>query len=256
MSERVDAVSDGPVAIVTGGGSGIGRAVCVLLARAGLRLVICGRRAELLEETREQLGEGAVCEAVVCDVGDPLQAAGLVDVAVDRFGRVDVVINNAAMAPLTPIDAHTVELIAQTYMTNAVGPASLIAAAWKVFRAQHGERRASRLGACVVNVSTMGTRDPFPGFFAYAASKAATNLMVKSCAKEGKEIGVRAFAVAPGAVETPMLRGLFGPEVLPTSACLRPERVAEEIVACVLGERDQHNGRVIFMSAAEGVSVG
>jgi NAD(P)-dependent dehydrogenase (short-subunit alcohol dehydrogenase family) len=140
-------------------------------------------------------------------------------------------------------------MIEKTYFTNAIGPACTIAAAWLVFRRQFSERRLSPIGQCVVNISTLGTRDPFPGFFAYASSKACMNVMAHSCAKEGAEIGVRAFSIAPGAVETPMLRSLFSREVLPADHALAPERVAEEILACIVGERDALNGQTIYLSA-------
>ena len=97
----------------------------------------------------------------------------------------------------------------------------------------------------MVNVSSMATQDPFPGFFAYAASKAALNLMARSCATEGREHGIRAFAVAPGAVETDMLRAAFGEDVIPREQTLDPDTVARVIVECVTGERDAQNGDTI-----------
>lgn len=242
-----------PVAIVTGAGSGIGREVAKRLSSDGFQLVLVGRRIEALEETKGMLPEESDCLCIPADIADLAKAQEIVVGAVNRFGRLDVLINNAAMAPLKPIDEHTPELLQRVFMTNSIAPACTIAAAWKVFKAQHSQRRRSHFGACIVNISTLGTRDPFPGFFGYAASKAAMNLMVKSCAAEGHEIGVRAFAIAPGAVETDMLRSLFDEQTLPSDKCLAPERVAEEIVACVLGERDDKNGQVIYMSATAGV---
>lgn len=242
-----------PVAIVTGAGSGIGREVAKRLAADGFNLVLVGRRAETLEQTKNMLTEGSDCLCVPADIADLAQAQAIVLAAVDRFGRLDALVNNAALAPLKPIDEHSPELIQQVYMTNSIAPACTIAAAWNVFKQQHAQKRKSHMGACIVNVSTLGTRDPFPGFFAYAASKAAMNLMVKSCAAEGHDIGVRAYAVAPGAVETDMLRTLFNAKTLPPENCLPPERVADEIVACILGERPDRNGQVIYMSASAGV---
>lgn len=238
-----------PVAVITGAGSGIGRAAAFTLARAGHNLVLIGRRAEALEETAALLAGSTESISLPADIADPSSARSIVSAALGRFGRLDTVVNNAAMAPLKPIEEHSPALLQQTFFTNTVGPACLISAAWTVFKKQHAEGNLAPLGHCVVNVSTLGTKDPFPGFFAYAASKAGLNLMARSCAKEGAACRVRAFAVAPGAVETPMLRALFTPELLPPSHCLTPERVAEEILACIAGERDHLNGQTIFLTA-------
>jgi len=105
-------------------------------------------------------------------------------------------------------------------------------------------------GGSIVNVSSVhGLVAAAPNAqAAYAASKASVNLMTRSCAKEGAEHNIRAFAVAPGAVETPMLRGLFSEDQLPAEDCLSPEDVAEVVVACVAGEMDEKNGEVIWVS--------
>ncbi len=226
-----------PVAIVTGAGSGIGRATAVMLSARGWRLVLAGRREERLTETAEMLTGAAV--VVVADVGDLAEAAGIVDAAVERFGRVDALVNNAGWAPLTPIEKTGGEMLEEVFAVNALGPAAAISRAWPVFQKQKS--------GCVVNVSTMGTADPFPGFFAYAAAKTAVESMVRSCVVEGKKIGVRAFAVAPGAVETEILRANFSEKVLPSRKCLKAEDVAAVITACVLGERDGDNGKVIYL---------
>jgi len=153
-------------------------------------------------------------------------------------------VNNAGLATAIPVGKTDEQTLVRSFDVNAIGPAVAILAAWPFF-----ERGKS---GCVVNISTMGTADPFPGFFAYAASKASVNLMTKSCAKEGAAIGVRAFAVAPGAVETPMLRSLFDPKKVPPSACLSPDDVAGVILACVKGTRNQDNGKTIFLQKGPG----
>lgn len=236
-----------PVAIVTGAGSGIGKAIALLLAREGFRLVLVGRDKAKLEATARQAPDHAQVLVVPADVSEPRSGHEMVNACIARFGRLDVLVNNAATAPLMPIGDHSPEVIEYTFRCNAAGPACAIAAAWPVFTRQFDTGQVGPLGQVVVNISTLGTLDPFPGFFAYASSKAAVNLMALVCAKEGREIGVTAFAIAPGAVETPMLRDLFGTDVLPPSACLSPQRIAEEVLACVQGERTHQNGQTLFI---------
>ena len=180
------------------------------------------------------------------DIGDLSQARAAVDQVVETFGRLDVLVNNAGVAPLVPIAETDDATIEQTFRINAMGPAAMIAQAWPTFSAQGS--------GCVVNISTVGTDDPFPGFFAYAASKAALNVMVKSGATVGAKIGVRAFAVAPGAVETQMLRAQFDEQQIPREACLSPESVARVVLSCIAGERDSDNGTVIWLPGPESVS--
>ena len=241
---------DTPIAIVTGAGSGIGRATALALGRVGLSVMLVGRRAGALEETAGHMPSGAEAHCVPMDVSDPASGEEMVAACLACFGRLDVLVNNAGVAPLLPIDQTDAATVQNVYMTNSVGPACAIAAAWKVFKKQHAEENMGRLGHRIVNISTLGTDDPFPGFFAYASSKAAVNLMVKSCAMEGKAIGVRAFAIAPGAVETEMLRAIFTKTQLPEANCLTPQNVADKVVSCVLGELDVENGRTIYMRKA------
>lgn len=240
-----------PVAIITGAGSGMGLATARLLREAGYALVLAARRADALEQAAADLRSvGPAALPVLCvptDIARHDEVKRLIDTARERLGRIDVLINNAGLARLIPIGRNTKEEIDAVYATNALGPAYAIALAWPVFEAQ---RRG-----CVVNISTKGTADPFPGFFAYAAAKSAVNSMVRSCAKEGARIGVRAFAVAPGAVETGMLRSMFSEKSLPPAACLRPEDVAGLVLDCIAGRRDADNGRTIFVRRGEDGSV-
>ena len=230
-----------PVALVTGASSGIGLATAKLLSEQGYHVVLAARSTEKLQAAAQSIpGETTVAPL---DIADQTQCRALIDRIADELGRLDVLINNAGYAPLLPIDRTDDATIEQAYRVNAIGPASLIAHAWPIFRTQNS--------GCIVNISTMGTDNPFPGFFAYASSKASVNLLARSCAKEGAEHNIRAFAVAPGAVETPMLRALFDTEQLPEEACLAPEDIAEVVVACVAGEMDEKNGEVIWVSSAE-----
>jgi NAD(P)-dependent dehydrogenase (short-subunit alcohol dehydrogenase family) len=176
---------------------------------------------------------------VATDLSQPEGVGRLVRDAHAHFGRLDALVNAAGMGELHEISVTTPQLLRRTFETNTFSVALAIAAAWPVFTAQKR--------GCVVNVSSMATADPLPGFFVYAASKAAIDIMAKSCAIEGAGLGIRAFSVAPGAVETPLLRSLFDAQALPSSQCLEPEFIARVITDCVQGERDEDNGQVIYL---------
>ncbi len=231
-------MSTEPVALITGAGSGIGRAAAVALADRGWRLVLVGRRRHTLEETAELAD--TECAIAAGDITREADCRAMIAAATDGLGRLDALINNAGYAPHLPIDQTTPEIIAEAFAINAIGPALLIHLAWPIFTGQGS--------GVIVNVSTLGTQDPFEGFFAYAAAKSAVNSMTRSCAKEGAAHGIKAFAIGPGAVETAMLRGIFG-DAIPPEACLAPEVVATVIAECVCGERDGDNGSVIWMVA-------
>jgi NAD(P)-dependent dehydrogenase (short-subunit alcohol dehydrogenase family) len=234
-------MADEKVAIVTGAGSGIGRATCELLAEAGYRLTLVGRTESTLRETMEIItahhGEAPDMLVVTVDVTDEQQAGLVIERTMQQFGRVDALINNAGLAEVVPIEETDGGLLQRTFASNAFSTGYLIRAAWPVFREQGG--------GCVVNVSSMATIDPFPGFFAYAAAKAAVESMVRSVMNEGGVFGVRAFSVAPGAVETPMLRSCFTDDDLPPDRALDPREVGRVIAECVHGRRDDEVGRSI-----------
>jgi NAD(P)-dependent dehydrogenase (short-subunit alcohol dehydrogenase family) len=233
------------LALVTGAGTGIGQAIAITLANHGYAVALVGRRLEALLRTAALFPDGIEHLAVSGDVSDASQVGDIIDRTMERFGRLDILVNNAGFAPMLSIDETSPEIIDQVYRINALAPAYLIARAWPIFRRQN---RQQGTAGCIVNISTLGTLDPFAGFFAYAAAKAAVNLMAKSCAKEGKEIGVRAFSIAPGAVETEMLRALFTESELPAKDCLSPFDVAEVVWACVSGKRDSQNGETITVT--------
>ncbi|MBL9141116.1 MAG: SDR family oxidoreductase [Phycisphaerae bacterium] len=229
---------------ITGAGSGIGRELAVLLAARGHALVLIGRTQSKLDAALESCRSARSASsalprlhALACDLAVPALARGAVRNAIEALGGLDAWVNCAGEAPLLPIAETTDASVERVFRTNAFGPAAAISEAWPQFVAQgHG---------CIVNVSTYGTLDPFPGFLAYAASKSALDSMTRSCHVEGRSHGIRAFSINPGAVETPMLRALFSADDLPTERTLHPRDVATVIVDCIEGRRDQDCGQVI-----------
>ena len=228
-----------PVALITGAGSGIGLACVRRLAGEGFDICLVGRDVARLQAA----APGMSTESFICagDVGNDRDVSHIAEAVRGHYGRLDALIQCAGAAPLLPLELHTPAVIRGTFDTNAVGPAALIAALWPLLRETAAETRR----ATIVNVSSMASVDPFPGFFAYAASKAAVNLLATVAAKEGERMGIRAFSVAPGAVETPLLRSLFDTNAIPAAKTLSPDFVARVITECVTGTRDAMNGRTI-----------
>ncbi len=231
-----------PVAIVTGAGSGIGRAAAVMLRRRGFAVVLAGRRKAPLEETASLAGGRTL--VLPADLGAEEGPGAVVSGTLAAFGRIDAVVNNAAAAPFKPISEFAWAEMEALFRVNTIGPAAMIARTWPAMERQH---RAEGTVARIVNVSSMSAIDPFPGLSVYGASKSALHALTRGCANEGRESGILAFTVAPGSVETAMLRGIVGEDRLPRSATLAPEQVAEVIVACAAGERDEENGAVILV---------
>ena len=199
---------DLPVAIITGAGSGIGRAISRQLARENHRLVLVGRRESMLRETgaliRDDHTTAPEVLIVPSELGNPDQPALLVEQVTDTFGRVDVLVNNAAMGPLAPVEDLDEQALHQTFEVNLFGPMRLISCLWPVFLDQGA--------GCVVNISSMATVSPFPGLSIYAASKSGLESMTRSIHNEGADQGITASCLAPGAVETSTLCNLISRE--------------------------------------------
>lgn len=235
-------MSSKPCVIVTGAGSGIGRSTSLRLAALGYHVVLVGRTRSKLEATAAKI-QAASGEALVlpADLTDAEQTRRIVDHALGAFGHIDALANVAGAAPLQPIERITPEIWRNCIDANLSYVVNLTAVAWPVFRRQKS--------GTIVNVSSMASIDPFPGFSIYAAAKIGINMFTRCTASEGAAIGVRAVTVAPGAVETPMLRGLFDESKIAHDKTLSPEEVAQVIADCVTGKREFISGEVIVVAS-------
>ena len=225
------------VAIITGAGRGIGRATAVELARRGYRLARAARSVDDLNETARLAGGKAACFPT--DVTDATQVDRLARQTLERFGRIDAVVNNAGLAPVRSIAEMSPREWRDVIETNLSAAFYLTRAAWPAFERQRG--------GVVVNVSSAAARDPFPGFAAYGAAKAGLNLFGLSAAREGERIGVRVHTIAPSAVETGMFRALMTPEQYPAEKTLDPADLARMIAMCVTGELRYTSGETIYV---------
>ncbi len=226
------------VAVITGASRGIGLATALRLAKAGWTIVAAARHADDLAAAAEQVrGVGGDCVAVPLDVSRPPEARRLIEAAVERTGRLDALINNAGCAPLAPLDRLTDADFEAVTALNMGAVFQTCRAAWPVLCRQGG--------GVIVNVSSLASVDPFPGFSLYGASKAWVNLFSRSLAAEGKPHGIRVFAVAPGAVETRLLRGLF--PNFPADQTLAPDDVAAVIEAACDPRVARCSGETLFV---------
>ena len=224
------------VALITGAGSGIGRALAVRLAGEGYALALASRTESALDETARLLGD-ADYYIHPADVADIHQCDDLVAAAASRFSRLDLLAHVAGYAVQASIPDTTPDAWRQSFDVNVAAAYALTRAAWPIFARQNS--------GLIVNVSSMASIDPFPGFAAYASAKAAVNMLTRVTADEGDPIGLRAVAIAPGAVETPMLRSMFDEKMIPRDATLDPDVVAKVIADCAAGRREFESGAVI-----------
>jgi NAD(P)-dependent dehydrogenase (short-subunit alcohol dehydrogenase family) len=224
-------------AIVTGAGSGIGRAIALRLKARGWNVALVGRRAKSLEETESLMHEGREDEGDIvlpADVSRESEVRRLVQQVRAHWKSIDALVNNAGVAPLLPIEATTMETLEEVFGPNTFGPALLISAVLPIFKEQ------SR--GTVVNISSLAARDPFPGFFVYAASKAALESLIRSIRNEVPS--VTAFNVRVGAADTEMIRRIFTKDQLAGFALLSPDRVARIVVDCIEGKADLAEGTI------------
>lgn len=184
-----------PVALVTGAGTGIGRATARRLAEEGHDVVLAGRRPALLEETAGLVGDGAEAITVAGDVATPAGAERVVASAVESFGRLDVLVCNHGIGASLPIGEDTPEGWEETMRVNLTGPFLLARAALP--------RLLERQGSVVTVASTNGWLAG-PGWASYCTSKAGLIMLTRCLANDYGPKGLRANCVCPGWVRTPM----------------------------------------------------
>ena len=241
---------DGKIAVVTGASSGIGRQLALDLAARGAIVTGLARRKELLADVEGRLrADTPESSTRVCDVGDSDSYQNVLHEVEDRFGRIDAVINNAAIEDLTPAVDGLSSAFRDIVEVNFFG---VVAGTLAVLPGM-----VERRSGIVVNVSSDSARAPEPGHGAYAASKAAVSAFTEAVAHEVADRGVHVHVLYPAWVPTAM--GMSGVEdggSLPPKAVRRSET---QISALVLnrmgGPRMEINAAVLPLLAPIGRSI-
>jgi len=238
----------GRVAIVTGGGTGIGAATANLLLQLGAKVVIASRSADRLAKKAAEIsqGTGGDCIAVATDVRDEDQVIALIEKTVSHFGRIDILINNAGGTKMAPLEDVTTKAWKRSFELNIDSAYFCTREAGKHFREQGS--------GVVVNVSSMagvhGTRSGVP----YSSSKAALQMFTRVAAAEWGPYGIRINCVAPGMilseVATEHLKASnidieAGIKVFPLQRAGKPEDVARAIVFFASDAADYITGETL-----------
>jgi NAD(P)-dependent dehydrogenase (short-subunit alcohol dehydrogenase family) len=222
---------DGKVAIVTGGGSGLGRACAHALGRAGASVLVADVDAGGGAETVAGM-EGAAAFLQV-DVTEQDEVAGMVEGAVERFGRLDIAVNNAGMTGVSaPTADYTLDDWNRAIALNLTG-------VFLCLKHEIPAMIASGDGGAIVNMASGAGLVGFAGLPAYVASKHGVVGLTRAAALEYVKAGIRVNAVCPGSTRTPMLEGFMGgnPDIeramtagVPLGRLGRPEEIAEAVV--------------------------
>lgn len=221
----------GKVAIVTGGGRGIGKAVALGLAAAGARVAVCSRTGKEIEETAAEISRlGGQALPVTADLTLGEQLDHLVNKTVGEFGRIDILVNNAARSFLRSLLDLREDGWDKIFNTN-------VKAVWLLSRLV-AKNMAERKSGRIINITTVGAEKAEPGMAAYGCSKAALKMLTRCMAREWAQFGINVNAVGPGLTRTDFSKPIWSnPEIAKHVALAIPKgRLAEpeEIVGAVL----------------------
>jgi meso-butanediol dehydrogenase/(S,S)-butanediol dehydrogenase/diacetyl reductase len=240
----------GKVALITGGGTGIGRAIALALAREGAKVAVAGRRKEKLEETLRELQErGGTGLAIVCDVANAKDAVRAVRETAKAFGKLNVLVNNAGVLHAATIEGTSEEQWDKLLTINLKGPFLMCKAALPEFRKAGG--------GAIVNVGSVLGLVAMKDRAAYCASKGGVTLLTKAIALDHAHENVRSNCICPSIVETELVQGLFSASEegrvlrrarigqIPLGRMGRPEDVAEMAVFLASEESSWLTGAAI-----------
>ena len=249
---------EGRVAFVTGGGSGMGRETARLLAEAGARVTVCDRDGDAARETARIVEEaGGTARVEEADVSDSGAVNRAVAAAADAFGPIDALVNIAGIYRIAAVEDIADEDWARMFAVHVNGT-------FYTCRAALPGMIAARSGA-IVNMSSLHAVRGQANAAHYAAAKGAIIGLTKSIAREKGPLGIRANAVAPGPIDTPLWRGAVPPdeidavmakrsEIIPMGRLGAPAEVAQTIVHLLSPAASYITGQVVTIDGGESMA--
>jgi NAD(P)-dependent dehydrogenase (short-subunit alcohol dehydrogenase family) len=222
--------ADGKIVVITGGSKGLGRAMALGFAEMGATVVVSSRKLEPCQAVADEIVSlGGKALAVACHVGDWDACEALIAKTVEHFGRVDVLVNNAGIAPVPPsLAGVTSDLFDKTFAVNLKGPLRLTALA-----AEH-----MPAGGTVINISSKASTHPSPFTVVYAAAKAGLNALTAASAQEFGPKGIRVNGIICGTFDTDSFRASVPTEeikeAMTRSMTMKRVADADEIVGSAL----------------------
>ena len=232
MSKSPFSLTD-KLAIITGGGTGLGFGISKAFLEAGAKVVITGRRETVLKDAVEKLGNGA--SYLVNDVSDTATLPGFVENVESLFGEIDILVNNAGIN----MKKHLVEVSDEEFQriiqTNVNGLFSLTR--------EVAKKMIPRKKGAIINITSMAAMYGIPNVTAYTSAKTAVLGMTKSLAVDLSPEGIRVNAIAPGFIDSPMLRKAFD------SDPARRDRVLQRTPMHKLGEPEDIAAAAVFLAS-------
>ncbi|HSJ69804.1 MAG TPA: glucose 1-dehydrogenase [Anditalea sp.] len=223
---------EGKVALITGASKGIGYSIAEYFAAAGAKVVISSRKQQILDEMASQLKEkGYQATGIACNVGKMEELDNLVNRTIDKWGQIDILVNNAATNPVFgAVQDTSLEAYDKIMDVNLKAPFQLMKLCYPYLQVSSG--------ASIINISSIGGISPEPGLGIYSVSKAALISMTKVFAKEWGNDNIRVNAICPGLIKTKFSEALWSNEKIVNTMMkmLALKRVgkSEEIAAMAL----------------------
>lgn len=238
----------GKVAIVTGGGRGIGQAIAIGLAQAGAFVVIASRSADQLETVAAQINKhGGKALAVPADLSDATQLESLCAKTIETFGRIDILVNNAARSFMRSLMELREDGWDKVFNVNVKG-------VWLLSRAVAKQMMTQKSGR-IINITTVGAEKAELGMAAYGCSKAALKMLTRCMAREWAPFGIQVNAVGPGLTRTKFSEPIWSnPDVekhitsmLPMGRIAEPEEIVPAVLFLASDAASYMTGHTIYV---------